>query len=226
MRSSALRVANAFLSTNNRNEYREGNTMTVMAPEANGAAVKLAASLDSNHPPFLPGIPAPLRLVIAASGAAEMQSALECLAKAAMLCGLRVTQKQDCAVTHVTGFSLSELVLSPKEIPSTDIEGLDAVLIPSDEGARELVRNSTFSRLTEDCLVLADSDVLIPEAPCTVQRFPFRKVAGDKNAALAAVAQWLDMTGALPLDALWAALENKLGASEAAKIRSALRQLL
>jgi hypothetical protein len=200
--------------------------MSVTATEANGTAQKLTASLDSGHLSFLPGISAPLRLVIAGSGSEEVYSAAAYLGQAGMLCGLHVAQKNDCPLMQNTESSLCELIVSPEEFQNTTAANLDVVLVVSDEGARELVRNSTFARLTEDCLLLADSDVLIPEVPCTVQRFPFRKVAGGKNASLAAIVQWLDMTGALPLDALWAALECKWGAGEAAKTRSALSRLL
>ena len=199
--------------------------MSVTAPETNGAGRKLSTRPVSGESSFPPTISAPLCLVIAGTAGEDVESAADLLALAGLLCGLHVMQKEDSPVQHGSSSSLSEVMFSPEEIPCTGIEELDGVLVASDDGARELVCNSMFARLTEDCLVLADSNVLIPEVPCTVQRFPFRKVAGDKNAALAAVAQWLDMTGALPLEALWAALESKLGASEAAKIRSAFSKL-
>lgn len=151
-----------------------------------------------------------------------MQSAASLLARAAMGCGLHVTQKNDNPVTQGTGFSVSELILSPQDILYTGIEAPDAVLVLSPDGARELERSGLLTRVTEETLVLADSDAPLPDVPCTVMRFAFRS-AGSKLAALAAIVQWLDMTAAFPIDALWAALDARWG-TQAAKMKECLAE--
>jgi Pyruvate/2-oxoacid:ferredoxin oxidoreductase gamma subunit len=165
------------------------------------------------------------RVVTAGTAGERVQTAASLLAEAAMLAGLNATQKNDYPVTQGTGFSLSELILSSHEILFTGIEKPDAVLVLSEDGAREVERSGVLHRCAEDSLVLCDTDVRLPELPCTVQRFPFRKVAGGKSAALAANALLLNMTGALPLDALWAALTSRFGESETARIRAFLEKL-
>lgn len=164
---------------------------------------------------------APVGIVLAGSAGEGVQTGASLLGHAAIRAGLHVTQKNDNPVTQGTGFSVSELILSPQEIHYTGIESPDVVLVVSDEGARELGRNGILERISEDTLLLADSTVALPDLPCTVQRFAFR-AAGSKLAALAGLVQWLDMTGALPLDALWSALDAKWG-EQSAKMKDSLR---
>ncbi len=163
----------------------------------------------------------PLGLVIAGTAGEGVQSAASLLGHAAIRAGLHVTQKNDNPVTQGTGFSVSELILSPRRILYTGIESPDVVLVVSDDGARELARNGMLERTTEETLVLADSSVALPDLPCTVMRFPFRS-AGAKLSAVAAVVQWQDMTNALPIEALWAALDAKWG-QQSSKMKESLR---
>ncbi len=175
--------------------------------------------------PFVAQMQTAQRLVMAGTAGERVQTAATLLGQAAMLCGLEVTQKNDYPVTQGTGFSVSEVILSPEEIFFTGIEEPDAVLVLSADGAKELERTGVLARVTEETLVLADTDVRLPELPCTIQRFPFRAATGPKNAALAAVAQWLDMTAALPMDALWFAVEERFP-KEAEGTRASLGQVL
>lgn len=160
---------------------------------------------------FRAGLQRPLGLVLAGTAGERVQTAASLLASAAMRAGLQATQKNDNPVTQGTGFSLSELILSPEEILFTGIEQPDALLVVSEEGARELDRSGFFARLSPASLVLADTDVPLPDLPCKVLRLPFRHAAGPKLAATAAVASWIHVTNALPLDAFWRALNARLG---------------
>ncbi len=186
-----------------RPTFGEGYKVRSKAVEKSGSHEKLSTAK------FSAGMESPQRLVLAGTAGERVQSAASLLGQAAMLCGLQVTQKNDYPVTQGTGFSVSEVILSPEEILFTGIEEPDAVLVVSEDGAKELQRAGVLARVSEETLVLADAEVRLPELPCTIQRFPFRSATGPKNATLAAVAQWLDMTGALPLDALWATLEDR-----------------
>jgi len=175
--------------------------------------------------PFVATMQTAQRLVIAGTAGERVQTAATMLGQAAMHCGLHVTQKNDYPVTQGTGFSVSEVILSPEEIFFTGIEEPDAVLVLSGDGAKELERTGVLARVTEETLVLADTDVHLPELPCTIQRFPFRTATGPKNAALAAVAQWLDMTAALPMEVLWFALEERFP-KEAESTRASIGKIL
>lgn len=176
--------------------YKERNrSATTAAPEEKYSAAQFAA-----------GTRVAKRLVIAGTAGERVQTAAMLLGQAAMLCGLRVTQKNDYPVTQGTGFSVSEVILSPDEILFTGIDEPDAVLVVSGDGAKELERNGVFGRVTKKTVVLADSGVDMPELPCAIRRFPFRNATAAKTAALASVAQWLSIAKALPLEALWAAI--------------------
>ena len=167
---------------------------------------------------FASSLDRPVRLVLAGTAGERVQTAASLLAAACMRAGLHATQKNDNPVTQGTGFSLSELILSPEEILFTGIEMPDALLIVSDDGARELERNRVFNGVRETTLVLADEQIILPELPCQVLRFPFRRLAGPRLAATAAVLTWLNITRALPLEAFWATLAARFGAeAEAAK---------
>jgi 2-oxoglutarate/2-oxoacid ferredoxin oxidoreductase subunit beta len=82
----------------------------------------------------------PLGLVLAGTAGERVQTAASLLALAGMQAGLDATQKNDNPVTQGTGFSVSEVILSPEEVLFTGIEKPEALLIVSDEGAGELDR--------------------------------------------------------------------------------------
>jgi 2-oxoglutarate/2-oxoacid ferredoxin oxidoreductase subunit beta len=189
------------------------------------AAKPSAGQEKSPAKQFVAQMQAAQRLVMAGTAGERVQTAAGLLGQAAMLCGLHVTQKNDYPVTQGTGFSVSEVILSPEEILYTGIEVPDAVLVLSADGAKELERSGVLGNVTEETLVLADADVRLPDLPCTIQRFAFRTSTGPKNAALAAAAQWLDMTSALPIDALWTALSARYP-KEAESTKSSIEKLL
>ncbi len=163
----------------------------------------------------------PVGMILAGSAGEHVQSSASLLAQAALAAGLYVTQKNDNPVTQGTGFSLSELILSRTEILFTGIEQPNVVLVVSEEGARELERGDVWSRVDSATLVLADTKLPLPPVAGQVLRFPFREAAGAKLAALAAIVHWLDLTNALPLENLWAALDARFG-PEARAIKAKL----
>jgi 2-oxoglutarate/2-oxoacid ferredoxin oxidoreductase subunit beta len=178
-----------------------------------------------NHIEFRAPLERPLGLVLAGTAGERVQTAASLLASAAMRSGLQATQKNDNPVTQGSGFSVSELILSPEEIVFTGIDRPDALLTVSEDGRCELDRGGFFARLNEASLVLADADLSLPDLPCKVLRLPFRRSAGPKLAATAAAAAWTYTTGALPLEAFWRALDARLGA-EAAPTKAKLSALL
>ena len=57
-------------------------------------------------------------------------------------------------------------------------------------------------------LVLVDEELNVPESKATVVRFPFRKDAGNKTAALFSLLFYLKRADVFPVDALFDILEN------------------
>lgn len=167
----------------------------------------------------------PQRLIVAGTAGERVQTAASLLASAGMRAGLHATQKNDNPVTQGTGFSLSELILSPEEVLFTGIEKPDALLIVSDDGAHELERNSVFADCDETTLVLSDDQLALPDLRWRILRFPFRRLAGPRLAATAAALAWLNITRAVPVEAFWAALEARLG-SQTEPTKATLRSFL
>jgi len=167
----------------------------------------------------------PLGLVLAGTAGERVQTAASLLASAGMRAGLHATQKNDNPVTQGTGFSLSELILSPEEIIFTGIEKPDALLVVSDDGARELEQNGVFANVDEATIVLSDEQIALPGLPCRVLRLPFRRLAGPRLAATAAVLAWLNISRVVPLEAFWAAVEARFG-RQAEATEAALRSFL
>jgi pyruvate/2-oxoacid:ferredoxin oxidoreductase beta subunit len=161
------------------------------------------------EPRFTARLERPLGIVIAGTAGERVQTAASTLAEAAMRAGLYVTQKNDNPVTQGTGFSLSEVILSPEPIFFTGLERIDALLVLSADGARELRASGAFDRVTPDTLLLADETVELPALGCTVTRHAYRAHAGAKLAALRAVVDFLESTPVVPLEALWAAAETR-----------------
>ena len=174
-----------------------------------------------DQPAFTARLAQPLGLVIAGSAGERVQSAASLLARAAMLAGLHVTQKNDNPVTQGAGFSLSEVTLSPEPVLFTGLERIDALLVVSADGVRELRANGAFDRVSPTTVLLADDTVELPGLPCPVDTYPFRQQAGGKRAALGAIVAWLERTCALPLDALWAVTDATFP-DESASMRAAL----
>jgi len=180
--------------------YRRQNARRAAHAPASFAAPQLTVRLHK-----------PVRLLLAGTAGERVQSAATLLAEAAILCGLHVTQKNDNPVTQGTGFSISELILSPEPILFTGIEEPDAVLVVSADGAKELERIGVWERVSPATVVLADTEVPLPAFCAIVERREFRRLAGPKLAALAAVAAWVEQSGLLPLEALWLGVDKRFG---------------
>ena len=168
------------------------------------------AEPNGSGPMFVSTLDRQVGLVIAGSAGERVQTAARVLATAALSCGLHATQKNDYPVTVGTGFSVSELILAPEPILYTGIETPDAVLVVSQDGAGELTRSGVFERVGEETLVLADEEVELPALVSEPVRLPFRTDVGGKQAALAAVAAWVERDGSIPAEALRAAVVSQL----------------
>ena len=153
----------------------------------------------------------PMGVLVAGSAGERVQSAAAILGQAAVLADLHCTQKNDYPTTVGTGFSLSEVMLSPDRILYTGLERPDAILVTSGDGLRELTAQGALRRLAADGVVVADTSVAdaLP-AERTVVR-PFRERLTASHAALGAVAVLVRRTGILDRAALAEAARVILG---------------
>ena len=163
------------------------------APAASGTTAKAQLAAE-------------LRLVIAGTAGERVQSAAALLCQAALAAGLYCTQKNDNPVTQGSGFSLSEVCLSPEPIEYTGMESPDVVLVVSQDGWKQLRANGTLERCRAETLLILDSELDATVPVGRVVRLPLRRQATPKRAALAALSAWLASAPVLPPEAWDAAL--------------------
>jgi len=129
---------------------------------------------------------------------------LVCLAGAAA--GLHATQKNDYPITVMRGHSVSELILSKKEIGYTGIENPRTVIALGQAGVNR--RKKIFATLTKNTLVLKAPRVNLPATGAKIQEIDFKAGKVEpKDWALAAIVQLARAKRILSIDMLNAALE-------------------
>jgi Pyruvate/2-oxoacid:ferredoxin oxidoreductase gamma subunit len=163
-----------------------------------------------------------LHIVIAGTAGERVQSSAALLCRAALSVGLYSTQKNDNPVTQGSGFSLSEICLSPQPIEYTGMESVDVVIGVSQDGWNELQANGTLAQLTPRTLLLLDAELEISNVTGRLLRQPFRREATPKRAALAALAFWLGMERVVPR-AAWDAVVASLPVERREDVAAALR---
>ncbi len=163
-----------------------------------------------------------IRLVVAGSAGERVQSSTALLCQAALACGLYATQKNDNPVTQGSGFSLSEICLSPRIIEYTGMEQPDVLVIASADGLKELLANGTAGRCRAGTVIILDAELDTPPLEGHVIRLPLRKQATPPRAALAGLAAWLELLPVLP-PAAWDAAIKNLSPDRRSEVNEALR---
>ena len=184
----------------------------------------IAQSLHTENPDARFQIPdsKKLHIVIVGTAGERVQSSAALLCRAALSAGLYSTQKNDNPVTQGSGFSLSEICLSPHPIEYTGMESVDVVIAVSQDGWNELEANGTLAQLTPRTLLLLDAELEISSPTGRLLRQAFRHEATPKRAALAAIAFWLGMEPVVP-SAAWEAVVASLPVERRDEVAAALR---
>jgi len=130
-------------------------------------------------------------IIVAGSAGEKVQSSAYHFCRSALRAGLYCTQKNDNPVTQGSGFSLSEIVVSPEAILYTGIERPDAVIVVSEDGLKELTGKGMFEQLTAETKLIIDQSLTVPDCRAEIHQRPFRKEVGGKKAA----AQALELYG-------------------------------
>ncbi len=87
---------------------------------------------------FESGLEEPLRIVAAGSAGAKVRSAVRLVGLAAIRSGLWATQRDDFPVTVKAGHSISQLVLSPEEMPPVGVAVPDVLVLVSADGLKKV----------------------------------------------------------------------------------------
>jgi pyruvate/2-oxoacid:ferredoxin oxidoreductase beta subunit/Pyruvate/2-oxoacid:ferredoxin oxidoreductase gamma subunit len=145
----------------------------------------------------------PLRLVIAGAAGQRVRTAATLLGIGAVLSGLWATRRDDYPVTVRSGYSVSEVILSPEPIHYTGISHPDVVALLAPEGARRL--RATLARMDARGTVFLVEGLDGVETPARTVVLDFPPQArrhARKNLATLAVARLVQALELYPLDAL------------------------
>ncbi len=155
------------------------------------------------------------RIQLSGSAGEGVQSAAEFFAMAAMTAGLQVTKKGTYPVTVGTGFSSSEIILSPGRILYTGSPVPDVLVVVSEDGftfAQAALKRMTSGVVLIDESLTADEKRFSPAPGVRVITGDLRSRMGARNASLVSLIQLLKEVELFPVEALMdQIMDSKLG---------------
>jgi pyruvate/2-oxoacid:ferredoxin oxidoreductase beta subunit/Pyruvate/2-oxoacid:ferredoxin oxidoreductase gamma subunit len=148
-------------------------------------------------------------IIIAGSAGQKVKSTATLFAEGSIFAGLNATQKDDYPITVQTGYSVSEIIISPERIDYTGIDSPDFFVLLSVDG---LVRaRARIEKLPASCTLYAEETLELPATSAHVRRLPFAELGrhvGKPYLAAAALAGLLEDSGIFPTEALAAAIRS------------------
>lgn len=167
--------------------------------------------LEYITPSFKHNLKRPAEIIITGSAGERVQSTAAMLAEAALMCGLEVTQKNDNPVTQGSGFSLSEVIISPDEINFTGVASADYVIIVSEDGLKEIKSQDVFNRINDRTVFIIDESLELNKEGLNVISLPLRRICGGDKAAIGAVDYILKHFEPFPQETFKSLLEKRFG---------------
>jgi pyruvate/2-oxoacid:ferredoxin oxidoreductase beta subunit/Pyruvate/2-oxoacid:ferredoxin oxidoreductase gamma subunit len=140
-----------------------------------------------------------LNCIIAGAAGQKIGSAASALSRGAMLSGLWVTQRNDYPPTVKSGYSVSELILSPEEICFTGIAKPDLMIVLFPEGLAKV--RSRVESLTENDTLYINSKLLPVKTRAKTISIDFSKAGKKQYWAMMAMAVVLRHSQLYPLEA-------------------------
>ena len=145
-----------------------------------------------------------LQCVFAGAAGAKIVSTASAFARGGVLSGLWATQRSDYPVTVRSGYSRSEVILSPQEIYYSGIATPNIILLLYREGLTPVVKGQ-LAHMGEGDVIYADKELLPIATKARVVPLDFGKAAINvtrENKAMMAVAELLRHSGIYPVEAL------------------------
>lgn len=161
------------ISANLRREYGE------MYREALDRETQKTAAPGEMHVYFTPSIKTRREVVLLGSAGGQIISAGSLLARAAILGGMQVTQKNDYDVTVMRGPAVSELIISNEPILYPGVNKPDVLIALSKEGVKR--RQALFYQTGETSLIIREPGVPVPNTAARVQTVDFHSFGIRKN---------------------------------------------
>ncbi len=118
-------------------------------------------------------------IVIAGSAGQKVRSSAKLLAQSSMCAGLNVTQKDDYPITVMTGYSVSEIIVSPERINYTAIDTADFFVLLSVDGLKNT--KSRIKKLPSTCTLYVEKSLKLPHTEAKIIRLPLITTAKKIN---------------------------------------------
>jgi Pyruvate/2-oxoacid:ferredoxin oxidoreductase gamma subunit len=141
-------------------------------------------------------------IVIAGSAGQKVRSSARLLAQSSMCAGLSVTQKDDYPITVMTGYSVSEIIVSPERINYTAIDTVDYFVLVSVDGLKNT--KSRIKKLPSTCTIYVEKSLKLPHTEAKIIRLPLITTAKKINRlsiCIVALAALMKDSGIINLDA-------------------------
>jgi pyruvate/2-oxoacid:ferredoxin oxidoreductase beta subunit/Pyruvate/2-oxoacid:ferredoxin oxidoreductase gamma subunit len=159
------------------------------------------------EPGYVNHLTTKVHCVLAGSAGGKVRSTARALGQGAVLSGLWATQRDDYPVTVMSGYSVSEVVMSPQEIHYTSIPEPDFMVVLSREGLAKVRHH--LARMTVDDRLYVNSALLPIETNARTIALDFELAtirASKRNMTLLGVAAALRHAGFYPLEAFQEAI--------------------
>jgi Pyruvate/2-oxoacid:ferredoxin oxidoreductase gamma subunit len=149
----------------------------------------------------------------------------ELLCIAGLTAGMQTTQKNEYNITVLRGPSISELILSPRDIDFTGIETPNVLVALDPEGVDR--RRDLFQYLTKKSLIIQVPGVRLPDSTARIHQVDF-KARGIKRSdwALASLAVLADHNRVISAEMLMSALKVKFRGDTRQAALSLVNQLV
>ncbi len=154
------------------------------------------------------GLARPTRIILAGAAGGKIRSTATALALGGMYSGLWATQRDDYPTTVMSGYSVSEVILSRDEILHMGIEKPDIVAVLTPEGLLQVPRQLRAMDESQTVYVVPElADQLETRAHKVVFNLD-RAAITRKSLAVAATAAMVRHAGLYPLDAFRDAISS------------------
>jgi 2-oxoglutarate ferredoxin oxidoreductase subunit beta len=140
------------------------------------------------QPIFEPAIRQRREVVFLGSAGQRIITAGGLLARAALLSGMKVSQKNDYNITVMRGPSVTELILSPRAITYTGVEQPRVIIALSEEGVRRC--SALFEKMNKGGRIILAAGLEIPATAGQILEIDF-KAGGIKKKEMALAACYL-----------------------------------
>lgn len=190
-----------------RLEFQTGVIRNQTQPEYSGTyrsvVVNQAGAVSERKAPIKPKYKSSLKAirqgVIAGKAGMKTITAARIFSKGAMFSGLYASQRNDYPVTVKSGYSLSEVIISPEEILYTGLIQLDYMLVLFPEGLSKV--ESLIEGLTDESILFVNVELLPIKTRAKVVSLPLKFMGKAKYWSLIGLAEVIKYSNLYPIEA-------------------------